>query len=172
MTYFFFKTSILRVLNFYFVLGYSWFAVVVSGGQPRDSAINVQKTHLRKDCYPKYTKNFQNWAIRKQPNLKTGRFLQWSSGQDSVLPMQCIWVLSLIRELESHVPYVTGNKEIPARLLYCSPPSSSVHGDSPGKNTGVGCHVLLQGSFPTQGLNHQGLRHQGNPTKRIVAFLI
>ena len=28
----------------------------------------------------------------------------------------------------------------------CSPPVSSVHGDSPGKNTGVGCHFLLQGS--------------------------
>jgi len=26
-------------------------------------------------------------------------------------------------------------------------------GDSPGKNTGVGCHALLQGVFPTQGLN-------------------
>ena len=26
-------------------------------------------------------------------------------------------------------------------------------GDSPGKNTGVGCHFLLQGIFPTQGLN-------------------
>ena len=34
-----------------------------------------------------------------------------------------------------------------------SPPGSSVHGDSPGKNTGVGCHALLQGIFPTQGLN-------------------
>ena len=32
-------------------------------------------------------------------------------------------------------------------------PGSSVHGDSPGKNTGVGCHSLLQGIFPTQGLN-------------------
>ena len=28
-----------------------------------------------------------------------------------------------------------------------------VHGDPPGKNTGVGCHGLLQGIFPTQGLN-------------------
>ena len=35
----------------------------------------------------------------------------------------------------------------------CSPPGSSVHGDSPGKNTGVGCHDFLQGIFPTQGLN-------------------
>ena len=25
--------------------------------------------------------------------------------------------------------------------------------DSPGKNTGVGCHFLLQGIFPTQRLN-------------------
>ena len=25
--------------------------------------------------------------------------------------------------------------------------------DSPGKNTGVGCHALLQGTFPTLGLN-------------------
>ena len=35
----------------------------------------------------------------------------------------------------------------------CSLPGSSVHGNSPGKNTGVGCHALLQGIFPTQGLN-------------------
>ena len=35
----------------------------------------------------------------------------------------------------------------------CGPPGSSVHGDSPGKNTGVGCHALLQGIYPTQGLN-------------------
>ena len=32
-------------------------------------------------------------------------------------------------------------------------PGSSVHGDSPGENTGMGCHALLQGIFPTQGLN-------------------
>ena len=35
----------------------------------------------------------------------------------------------------------------------CSLPGSSVHWDSPGKNTGVGCHTLLQGIFPTQGSN-------------------
>ena len=34
-------------------------------------------------------------------------------------------------------------------LIDCSLPDSSVHGDSPGKNTGVGCHALLQGIFPT-----------------------
>ena len=54
----------------------------------------------------------------------------------------------------------------------CSPPGSSVHGDSLGKNTGVGCHVLLQGIFPTQGSNSDlphcmwilyCLSHQGSP---------
>ena len=35
----------------------------------------------------------------------------------------------------------------------CSPPGSSVYLDSPGKNTGVGCHSLLQGIFLTQVLN-------------------
>ena len=32
----------------------------------------------------------------------------------------------------------------------CSLTDSSVRGDSPGKNTGVGCHALLQGIFLTQ----------------------
>ena len=40
----------------------------------------------------------------------------------------------------------------------CSLPGYSVHGDSPGKNTGAGCHTLLQRIFPTQGSN-QGLLH-------------
>ena len=40
----------------------------------------------------------------------------------------------------------------------CSPSGPSVHGDSPGKNTGVGFHALLQRSFPTKGSN-PGLLH-------------
>ena len=54
----------------------------------------------------------------------------------------------------------------------CTSPSSSVYGNSPGKNTGVGCHALLQGIFQTQGSNPGLLHcrqilyhfsHQGNP---------
>ena len=44
--------------------------------------------------------------------------------------------------------------------MYCSPPGSSVLEDSPGKNSGVDCHALLQGIFPTQGSN-PGLLHCG-----------
>ena len=35
----------------------------------------------------------------------------------------------------------------------CSPSGSLCPWDSPGKNTGVGCHFLLLGIFLTQGLN-------------------
>ena len=35
----------------------------------------------------------------------------------------------------------------------CSPPGSSVHGIRMDKNIGMGCRSLLQGIFPTQGLN-------------------
>jgi len=34
----------------------------------------------------------------------------------------------------------------------CSPPGSSVHGDSPGKNTGVDFHAFLQGNLPNLGI--------------------
>ena len=47
------------------------------------------------------------------------------------------------------------SNSLPARY----PPGFSVHGDSPGKNTGVGCHALLQGIFPTQG-SKPGLPHR------------
>ena len=35
----------------------------------------------------------------------------------------------------------------------CSPSGYSVHGDSAGKNTGMGCHALFQRVFLTQGSN-------------------
>ena len=60
----------------------------------------------------------------------------------------------------------------------CSLPGSSVHRDSPGKNTGVGCHDLLKGIFLTQGSNTSvphcrlilhHLSHQGSP--RILEWV-
>ena len=33
----------------------------------------------------------------------------------------------------------------------CNPSGSSVRGDSPGKNTVVGCHAFLQGNLPSSG---------------------
>ena len=69
----------------------------------------------------------------------------------------------------------------------CSLIGSSVHGISqmrilafPGENTGVGCHFLVQGIFPTQGsnphlLNWQEesllLSHEGSPKNRIQNWI-
>ena len=63
----------------------------------------------------------------------------------------------------------------------CSLPGPSVHGDSPRKNTRVGCYFLLEGIFPTQGLNlgllHYRqilycLSHQGSPKIHTVKAMV
>ena len=57
-------------------------------------------------------------------------------------------------------------------VKWSEPASLLCPGNSPGKNTGVGCHALLQGIFPTQGWNPgllpyrqilYCLSHQGSP---------
>ena len=78
-----------------------------------------------------------------------------------MLSLPRIWVQSLLWELRScklHTLLVTQSCPTLCDSVDCSLPGSSVHRDSPGKNTRVGCHALLQGIFPTQGLN-PGLLH-------------
>ena len=64
----------------------------------------------------------------------------------------------------------------------CSPPGFSVHADSLGKNTGVDCHALFQGNFPTRGSNpglphcrriHYCLSQEGSPaiTRTCIFYL-
>ena len=64
--------------------------------------------------------------------LSTSCFLTWRVCMHAKLPQLCptLW------DLVDH-----------------NPPGSSVDGESPGKKTGVGCQVLLQGIFLTQGWN-------------------
>ena len=71
----------------------------------------------------------------------------------------------------SHAPYamlclVTQSWLTLCDPMDCSPPGSSVHGESPGKNTRVGYHAPLEGVFPTQGSN-PGLLHCG----QIIYYL-
>ena len=55
--------------------------------------------------------------------------------------LMCVCTLSCFSCVRSCVtPWI-----VPCRLLCPC--------DSPGKNIGMGCHALLQGIFPTQGLN-------------------
>ena len=84
--------------------------------------------------------------------------------------------ISLFQPEKSESVRLSGMSDL-SDAMDCSPPGSSVHGDSPGKNTGVGCHALLQGIFPIQGSNlgllHYKqilyhLSHQGRKVKVLV----
>ena len=63
--------------------------------------------------------------------------------------------------------------------MNCSPPGFAVHEIFQAKDTGVGCHFLLQGIFPTQGLNpclllgrHLPLRYLGSLRSVICTVYI
>ena len=77
--------------------------------------------------------------------------------------LQCVWTLEGRMEEVLQDEAVAGGTRLPLALRVCSVMSNSatlwtaacqaplsVHGNFPGKNTGVGCHFLVQGIFPTQ----------------------
>ena len=63
-------------------------------------------------------------------------WIWWTKWKDGPSPVECLVTQSSLTFCDS---------------MDCSPPGSSDHGDSPGKHTGMGCHTLFQGIFPTQG---------------------
>ena len=60
--------------------------------------------------------------------------------------------LKFIKSLNCVLRLVTQSCLTLYSAMDCSPPGSSVHGDSPAKNTGVGCHTFLQGDLPSPGI--------------------
>ena len=84
-----------------------------------------------------------------------------------------LYFFLILEEIESEVAQTCPTLCDP---MDCSPPASSVHGDSPGKNTGMGYHFLLQEIFPTQvsnlGLPHckQTLYHLSHQGSSAVKF--
>ena len=110
------------------------------------------------------------------------RILQKKEGQDAALCLEEVCETDWIQLKVSNPSGVLCLVTQLCLTLYdstnCSPPGSSVHGSSLGKNTGVACHALLQGIFPTQGLNPglpncrqilYHLSHQGSP--RILEWV-
>ena len=89
--------------------------------------------HLWLDCCQDYRIKTQK---KSRPNL--------------MMLLECLTIICLCCAVLSRV-------QLCWHRLLC-PWGFSVHGDSPGKKTGVGCHALLQMIFPTQGLN-LGLLH-------------
>ena len=95
--------------------------------------------------------------------------LGWSLNSFSIQSLNICVVLCLVAQL---------------CLTLCDPmgcrlSGPSIHRDSSGKNTGVGCHALLQGIFPVDGSNSGllhcrqtlcGLSHQERP--RILEWVV
>ena len=80
-------------------------------------------------------RHFTVWATRE------GLTDEW------INKMQCIYTMEYCRCL------VAKSCSILLQPLGLWPARLFCPRDFPGKNTGVGCHFLLQGIFPTQGLN-------------------
>ena len=84
----------------------------------------------------------------------------------------CRWILYHLSHQGSPDIYVCVYLVTLCNSMDCSLPGSSVHWDSPSKNTGVGCYALLQGYLPSGGSNPglpycrqilYHLSHQGSP---------
>ena len=99
--------------------------------------------------------------------------------EESSTPVKCCWVPTC--EVTVCVCSVTQSFLTLCYPMDCSCPGSSFHGIFPGKNTGVGCHFLLQDIFLTRGSNlgllpcRQILYHlsyiQGSPLE-VAIFLL
>ena len=70
---------------------------------------------------------------------------------------RCASAETKMQYLQQNIPWVCAKSLQSCPTLCdpmdCSPPGSSVHGILQARMTGVGCHFLLQGIFPMQGLN-------------------
>ena len=74
------------------------------------------------------------WIVAHQASLSTRSSRQgYWNGLPNYLQKALCWAVLYLTLFNSMV---------------CSPPGSSVHRDSPGKNTGVSCHAFLQAKRP------------------------
>ena len=71
---------------------------------------------------------------------------RWFFTTEPLRKPRCMWCYSVLCLVAQSCPTLCDP-------MACRSPGCSVHGDSPGKNIGVGCHALLQVMFPTQGSN-------------------
>ena len=115
---------------------------LISGGQNFEKASRVPSAVL---CTPSIIPS--SWMIGQEG----GRAQPWKEWQRM---RRTTWVqdgrgASIVERKESEVAQSSNSLRPhglwPTRLLH--------PWDCPGKNTGVGCHFLLQGSFLTQGSN-------------------
>ena len=113
--------------------------------------------------------HFSSQTVSLEKTSLTALSAATTSGLHYSFPSQCVL------RLEVHACSVNSAVSDSKRCYGLQPARLLSPWDSPGKNTGVGSHVLLQGVFPTQGLKPHLLQllhcrwvlyllsHQGSP---------
>ena len=115
--------------------------------KPTNGVTVIQQSH----CWAYMQKN-SNSKKYMQPNVhRSTTYNNQMDKEDVVYVCVCMYIYPVLCLVTQSFPTLCDT-------IHCGNPCSSVHGNSPGKNTGVGCHALLQGIFPTQGSN-PGLPH-------------
>ena len=100
-----------------------------------------------------YTMLYLKWKTSKDLLYRTGNLLSvmWQPGWEGSFGEECMHVCSVISVVSD---FLRPHGLQPTRLL-CP-------WDFPSKNTGMGCHFLLQGTSPTQGSNPSFLHWQAD----------
>ena len=133
-------------------------------------------------CWPLWFSVIRSWiVVRRKCGFK---FVSVTFLVGDLKKVNFNALLHSLLTLETNIPYCTV-KVIQLCLSLCNPvncsPPRLLCGDSPGKNSGVGYHAILQEIFPPQGLNPSLLRcrqilyqlsHQGSPETNYCSFYI
>ena len=116
-----------------------------TAGQAAQEEIAITRLNSQNHCHLLRTHYLAGlpWCLRGKESACQCRKCGFDSG---------------VRKIPQRMKWQPTPVYLPGKPHGCSPPGSSVHGDSSGKNTGVDCHALLQGIFPNQGSN-PGLPH-------------
>ena len=123
---------------------------------------NLWLSSSLKNCKTRILLNFSGNTITNDPHVRLRKacdfFFLTSKKESESESLSCVWLFS--------TPWTVAYQDSPW--------------DFPGKSTGVGCHFLLQGISPTQGLNPSVLHcrqtlyclsQQGSPSHEICPIL-
>ena len=100
-----------------------------------------------------------NWGLERESQLgcwllSIARLGGWHCSELSPSPWRLwTWHVAFTLHTFSLVGVLCLSVVLDCLWLYGMPARLLSPWDSPGRNTGVGCHALLQGIFPTQGSN-------------------
>ena len=124
------------------VVQWLWICLPMQGTQVWSLGREL-RSHMLQSCTA--TRESPRAAMKTQPKIKKEKKSYRKSCE-----VECFGML-----LHVAIEFNVSAKSYQSCLTLCNPTDGSppllCPWDSPGKSTGVGCHFLLQGIFPTQG---------------------